>query len=67
MIIHGENDENAPANQALLPRDRLTELNKEFEIKILADHKHGQFKGDFISPVIDFFSRKLKGAPAITK
>ena len=60
LIIHGENDENVPTNQALLLRDRLTELKKDFEIIILADHKHGQFKGNFISPVIDFFSRKLK-------
>lgn len=64
LIIHGENDQNVPTNQALLLRDRLTELKKDFEIIILADHKHGQFKGNFITPVIDFFSRKLKGVPA---
>jgi dipeptidyl aminopeptidase/acylaminoacyl peptidase len=64
LIIHGEKDENVPVNQAWLLRDRLTELKKDFEIIILADHKHGQFKGNFISPVIDFFSRKLKGVPA---
>jgi dipeptidyl aminopeptidase/acylaminoacyl peptidase len=67
LIIHGENDENVPTNQALLLRDRLTTLKKDFEIIILADHKHGQFKGDFISPVIDFFNRKLKSAPANSK
>jgi dipeptidyl aminopeptidase/acylaminoacyl peptidase len=67
LIIHGGNDENVPTNQALLLRDRLTELKKDFEIIILADHKHGQFKGNFISPVIDFFSRKLKGIPANVK
>jgi dipeptidyl aminopeptidase/acylaminoacyl peptidase len=67
LIIHGENDGNAPTNQALLLRDRLTELKKDFEIKILPDHKHGQLKGDFISPVIDFFSRKLKSVPAELK
>jgi dipeptidyl aminopeptidase/acylaminoacyl peptidase len=61
LIIHGENDENVPTNQALLLRDRLTKLKKDFEIIILTDHKHGQFKGNFISPVIEFFSRKLKG------
>jgi len=60
LIIHGENDENVPTNQALLLRDRLTELKKAFEIVILPEHKHGQFKGDFILPVIDFFDRKLK-------
>jgi len=67
LIIHGENDENVPTNQALLLRDRLTELKKDFEIIILADHKHGQFKGNFISPVIDFFNRKLKGIPTNSK
>ena len=67
LIIHGENDGNVPTNQALLLRDRLTELKKDFEIIILSDHKHGQLKGNFISPVNDFFSRKLKGVPANTK
>lgn len=61
LIIHGENDENVPTNQALLLRDRLIKLKKDFEIIILPDHKHGQIKGDFISPVIEFFRRKLKG------
>ena len=63
FIIHGENDQNAPTNQSLILRQRLTELNKEFEIMILADHKHGQLKSNFLAPVIDFFSRKLKGVP----
>jgi dipeptidyl aminopeptidase/acylaminoacyl peptidase len=63
LIIHGENDQNAPTSQSLMLRDRLTELRKEFEIIILADHKHGQLKSNFLSPVIDFFSRKLKGVP----
>lgn len=67
LIIHGENDENAPTNQALLLRDRLTDLKKDFEIIILSDHKHGQLKGNFNTPVIDFLSRKLKGIPANTK
>jgi dipeptidyl aminopeptidase/acylaminoacyl peptidase len=67
LIIHGENDENVPTNQALLLRDRLTELKKDFEIIILTDHKHGQFKGNFISPVVDFFNRKLKGVPTNSK
>jgi len=67
LIIHGENDKNAPTNQSLMLRDRLTELKKDFEIIILADHKHGQFKGNFISPMIDFFSRKLKVVSADLK
>lgn len=65
LIIHGENDENVPTNQAFVLRDRLKELNKDFEILILPDHKHGHFKGNYISPVIGFFDRRLKGLPAI--
>jgi dipeptidyl aminopeptidase/acylaminoacyl peptidase len=61
LIIHGENDGNAPTNQAFLLRDRLTELKKEFEFKILPDHVHGQLKSDFLLPVLDFLTRKLKG------
>jgi dipeptidyl aminopeptidase/acylaminoacyl peptidase len=61
LILHGENDANAPTNQAFLLRDRLAELKKEFEIKILPDHVHGQIKGDFLTLVLDFLNRKLKG------
>ena len=64
LIIHGENDVNAPTNQALLLRDRLTDLKKDFEIKILANHKHGEFRSNFILPVVDFLSRQLKGIPS---
>lgn len=67
LIIHGEGDKNAPTNQSLMLRERLTELKKDFEIIILSDHRHGQFKGNFITPVIDFFSRRLKGVPANLK
>lgn len=67
LIIHGENDGNAPTNQAFLLRDRLAELKKEFEFKILQDHVHGQLKGDFLTPALDFLSRKLKGTPATLK
>ena len=61
LIIHGENDVNVPTNQALLLRDRLIKLKKDFEIKILNNHKHGEFRSDFILPVVDFLSRRLKG------
>jgi dipeptidyl aminopeptidase/acylaminoacyl peptidase len=64
LIIHGAVDGNAPANQAYVLRDRLVELKKDFEFLILPDHVHGQIKGDFLSPVLDFLSRKLKGKPA---
>ena len=64
LIIHGMNDANAPTNQAYVLRDRLIDLKKDFEFLILPDHVHGQIKGDFLSPVFDFLSRKLKGKPA---
>lgn len=67
LIIHGENDGNAPTNQAFLLRDRLAELKKEFEFKILQNHVHGQLAGNFLTPVLDFLSRKLKGTPAELK
>jgi dipeptidyl aminopeptidase/acylaminoacyl peptidase len=67
LIIHGENDSNAPTSQAYLLRDRLVELKKDFEFMILQDHVHGQLKGNFLMPVIDFLSRKLKGTPASLK
>jgi dipeptidyl aminopeptidase/acylaminoacyl peptidase len=64
LIIHGAVDSNAPTNQAYVLRDRLVELKKDFEFLILPDHIHGQIKSDFLSPVLDFLSRKLKGKPA---
>jgi dipeptidyl aminopeptidase/acylaminoacyl peptidase len=67
LIIHGENDGNAPTSQAFLLRDRLAELKKDFEFKILRDHVHGQLKGDFLLPVLDFLSRKLKGTASTPK
>lgn len=63
LILHSEKDGNVPVSQAYLLRDRLTELKKDFEIKISPTGRHGYIDGDFISTVIDFFSRKLKGAP----
>jgi dipeptidyl aminopeptidase/acylaminoacyl peptidase len=64
LITHGAVDANAPTNQAYLLRDKLIQLKKEFEFKILPDHVHGQIKMEFLSLVIDFLSRKLKGVPA---
>lgn len=60
LILHNEKDENVPVNQALLLRDRLTELKKEFEIKLFPEGKHGWLGGELISATTDFFSRKLK-------
>lgn len=61
LILHSEKDENVPVSQALLLRDRLTSLGKDFEIKLSPTGKHGFFDGDFVSNVSDFFNRRLKG------
>jgi len=58
LILHGGKDVNVPVSQALTLRDRLTELHKEFEIKIFPDREHsiGPEAGDL---TVDFFRRKL--------
>lgn len=63
LILHGEDDENVPVSQAILLRDRLTELHKPFEIKLLPHAKHGFIGGELLSSTIDFLKRQLKGAP----
>jgi dipeptidyl aminopeptidase/acylaminoacyl peptidase len=67
LILHSQKDENVPVSQALLLRDRLTELKKDFEIKLFPEGKHGWITGDLISAALDFFSRKLKGVPLKVK
>jgi dipeptidyl aminopeptidase/acylaminoacyl peptidase len=61
LILHGEKDINVPVSQAILLRDRLTELHKDFEIKLFPDREHsiGPEVGDM---TVDFFKRRL-GAP----
>ena len=58
LILHGEKDENVPVSQALLLRDRLTELKKEFEIKLFPDRAHG-IGPEVTTLTVDFFKRKL--------
>jgi dipeptidyl aminopeptidase/acylaminoacyl peptidase len=59
LILHGEKDINVPVSQALLLRDRLTQLHKEFEIKLFPDKEHsiGVEAGDL---TVDFFRRRLQ-------
>jgi dipeptidyl aminopeptidase/acylaminoacyl peptidase len=58
LILHGEKDKNVPVSQALLLRERLTQLHKEFEIKLFPDKEHsiGPEAGDM---TVDFFRRRL--------
>ncbi len=59
LILHGEKDKNVPVNQALLLRDRLTALHKQFEIRLFPDREHS-IGPDVIPITVDFFRRKLK-------
>ena len=65
LILHGEKDENVPVSQALLLRDRLSELKKDFEIRLFPNAEHAIPRNDFVPLVIDFFSRHLKGVKAV--
>ena len=58
LILHGEKDENVPVTQAYLLRDRLTELKKEFEIKLFPDRPHG-IGPEVTTMTVDFFKRHL--------
>ncbi len=64
LIMYSEKDENVSVSQALLLRDRLTELKKDFEIRITPTGKHGFMNGEFVSTVTDFFNRRLKSISA---
>lgn len=67
LILHSERDENVPVSQAYLLRNRLTELKKDFEIRISPTGRHGLMDGEFVSTVISFFGRRLKGVAADVK
>jgi dipeptidyl aminopeptidase/acylaminoacyl peptidase len=61
LILHGGRDINVPVSQALLLQDRLTQLHKEFEIKLFPDREHSI--GPEVSDLtVDFFRRKLKNS-----
>lgn len=59
LILHGEKDKNAPANQALLLRDRLTELKKPFEIKLFPEAGHDLGMSNVLESTLDFMKRHL--------
>ncbi len=58
LILHGEKDRNVPVSQALLLRDRLRKLGKEFEIKLFPDREHSIPEAAGLT--LDFFQRRLK-------
>ena len=58
LILHGDADRNVPVSQAILLRDRLTALHKEFEIKIFPGREHS-IGPEVGTLTLDFFRRKL--------
>jgi len=63
LILHGEKDENVPVSQAILLRDRLIALRKDFEIELFPNVKH-DLPGAALGDSINFLSRKIKGVAA---
>ncbi len=59
LVLHGSLDENAPISQAYILRDRLQELNKEFEIKVYPDRAHDLGRENLNSALLEFFQRQL--------
>jgi len=58
LILHGDRDINVPVSQALLLRDRLTALHKDFEIHIFPGRPHSI--GPEVSDLtLNFFRSKL--------
>lgn len=61
LILHGEKDINVPVSQALLLRDRLAALKKDFEIQIFPDKEHSIGPQNLYQYSLDFLKRKLSG------
>jgi dipeptidyl aminopeptidase/acylaminoacyl peptidase len=59
LILHGEKDANVPFSQALLLRDRLTALKKDFEIQTFPDKEHSIGPQNLYQYSLDFLKRKL--------
>jgi dipeptidyl aminopeptidase/acylaminoacyl peptidase len=59
LILHGEKDKNVPVSQALLLRDRLTILHREFEIRVFPNREHS-IGPEVATLTVEFFRRKLK-------
>ncbi|HET9252065.1 MAG TPA: prolyl oligopeptidase family serine peptidase [Candidatus Eisenbacteria bacterium] len=59
LILHGEKDENVPVSQAYLLRDRLTELQKTFEIRTFPEAGHDMQGANVNDVALAFFRREL--------
>jgi dipeptidyl aminopeptidase/acylaminoacyl peptidase len=61
LILHGEQDENAPVSQALALRGRLEALKKDFELRLFPGQAHDLPVSDINRYSLDFFERRLLG------
>jgi dipeptidyl aminopeptidase/acylaminoacyl peptidase len=63
LVLHGDKDENVSVEQALLLRDRLTLLKKDFEIRIFPgqDHGYSSIGREVNEIVVEFLKRRLTG------
>lgn len=59
LILHGEADENVPVSQAHLLRDRLTALQKTFEIRTFPGTGHDMQGANVNDLALGFFRREL--------
>jgi dipeptidyl aminopeptidase/acylaminoacyl peptidase len=59
LILHGEKDERVPVSQAIMLRDRLTSLGKEFEIRLFPNSGH-EMGPEVRILTVEFFRRRLK-------
>lgn len=60
LILHGEKDINASVEQAKILRDRLDELEKDYEIKLYPDRDHDLGRKNLYAALLDFLERRLK-------
>ncbi len=66
LILHGEADVNVPVSQAILLRDRLTQLHKDFEIHLFPGREHS-IGPEVVELTLDFFERKLPASATPAK
>ncbi|MFN3725682.1 MAG: alpha/beta hydrolase family protein [Allosphingosinicella sp.] len=63
LIIHGDQDANAPPAQARALADRLTALGREHRLVLVPGGGHALSMNDVVVPAIEFFTRALQPPP----
>lgn len=59
LIVHGEEDLNAPVSQAKLMDARLTELKKPHELKLISKAEHALGMPRTVELALEFFKKQL--------